>query len=161
MARKVSKTSTTGENAVEPPVALVLETVEISKCNIERPLPRFKAPKGTLEHELSLDVHLTERDGGEQGVLGTLSVLVKGKNAAEGSDTTPFSIAFEMEGFYRPAKAGLKLREGDLTQRLAQRIAHELYPLAMMRCSELLGMIGYGGVRLTYGTALGIETYTP
>jgi hypothetical protein len=85
---------------------------------------------------------------------------VKGKNAADDSNISPFSIALEMEGFYRPSNPRLKLHERHLTVHLAQRIARELHPLAIMRCSELLGMIGYGGVQLTYGTNLGMETRT-
>src|SRR5215217_1150727 len=103
MARRGSKTSATDENAVESQIDLVLETAEIAKCNVERLVPRFKAPRGTIEQELSLDVHRAERDGGTQGILGILSVVVKGKNAADDSNISSFSIAFEMEGFYRPS----------------------------------------------------------
>lgn len=150
MARKISNTKAS-DGPVEVPIALVLESAEILKCNVERRLPRFKAPRGKLESELNLNVHMAEGNG-KTGIVGLLSVVLNGKSGANTEDgVDPFSIAFEIEGFYRLKDAHSKVNEEDLTRTLAMRIARELYPLAMMRSSELLSMIGYGGVRLSYG----------
>lgn len=149
MVRKNSKTKASN-GSVKTPISLVLQTVEISKCSVERRLPRFAAPRGKLESELNLNVHMAEGAAGAKGVIGLLSVVLNGKNAAD-NGPGPFSINFEMEGFYRLENPLAELDESDLAGPLITRIANELYPLAMMRSSELLGMIGYGGVRLAYG----------
>ncbi|MBA2659312.1 MAG: hypothetical protein H0U72_07145 [Nitrosospira sp.] len=99
---------------------------------------------------MNLNVHMAEGSGGAKGVTGLLSVVLNGKNAS-GDGVGPFTIAFELEGFYRPDEPISSLDEGDLTGPLVTRIANELYPLAMMRASELLSMMGYGGVRLSFG----------
>ncbi len=159
MVRKVARTKTL-DGSVKAPISLVLQTVEISKCSVERKLPRFKAPQGKLESELNLNVHIADGDAVRQkGVIGLLSVVLNGKNASE-DGPVPFSITFEMEGFYQPKDPNYALHEKDLTDLLAMRIASELYPLAMMRTSEFLSMIGYGGVRLSYGLNMEKEIQT-
>ncbi|WP_197272858.1 hypothetical protein [Nitrosospira briensis] len=149
MVRKISKTKSR-VHTVKTPVSLVLQTVEIKKCSIERRLPRFAAPRGKIESELNLNVYFAEGNRGAKGVIGLLSLVLNGKSVV-GDEAAPFSISFEMEGFYRLDDADTELSESDLTEPLIARIANELYPLAMMRSSELLSMIGYGGVRLSYG----------
>jgi hypothetical protein len=160
MVRKAAKTKALA-GAIEAPFALVLQSVEISKCHVERRLPRFKAPRGKLESELNLIVRMAEGNGREKGIIGLLSVVLNGKNPTSDDEAGPFSIAFEMEGFYRLKDPSSKVNEEDLTGPLAMRIANELYPLAMMRSSELLSMIGYGGVRLSYGLDLEKAIQTP
>jgi hypothetical protein len=147
MARKTK--ALTG--SVKEPIALVLQSVEIKKCNMERHLPRFKAPKGKLDSKLNLGIHIAEGNDIE-GVMGRLSITLTGIGSdADDKRVDSFSVEFELEGFYRPKNPEYKLREDDLTRPLADRIAQELYPLAMMRSYDLLSMIGYGGVRLSYG----------
>jgi hypothetical protein len=149
MVRKGPKTKDL-DVSVKKPIVLVLQTVEIAKCSLERRLPRFAAPRGKLESELNLDVHLAEGSGGAKGVIGLLSVVLRGKDAS-GDGAGPFTITFELEGFYRPGEPTSNLDEAALTGPLVTRIANELYPLAMMRATELLSMMGYGGVRLSFG----------
>ena len=84
-------------------------------------------------------------------IAGLLEIGLTGKPIDAEYGTDSFVASFVLEGFFRLGNIRRELSDKDLTQSFAEKVLHELYPLSMMRATEFLAMIGYGGVRLNYG----------
>ncbi len=146
----VPAVATAKKTATRPRFPLTLQSVEVVRCSIERKIPRFLAARGRVGTELSFTMTTQERNG-KNGVAGLLEIGLLGRPIDAEHGPESFVGSFVLEGFFRSGTIRREFSDKDLTQSLAGTILHELYPLAMMRATELLAMIGYGGVRLNYG----------
>jgi hypothetical protein len=133
------------------PLAITLQTVEIVQCTIERKIPRSLAVKGKISTDLTLGMGIVDRNG-RKGIAGLLKAKIIGRTITDPPDES-FMASFMLEGLFYPDAASIKLAEKHLDRSMAERIMQELHPLSMLRASELLSMMGYGGVRLVYGTS--------
>lgn len=135
------------ENAALLPVTL--QSVEITQGTIERKVLRSEAPKGKIDTGLFFKIEKVSRNG-KDAIIGLLKVELTGRSVEPDAPQT-FAISFELEGVFFSEDSNAKITQKNLTKGMAERMVHELHPLAMMRASELLSMIGYSGVRFAYG----------
>jgi hypothetical protein len=146
----VTAVATAEKTGVRIPFTITLQSIEIVRCTVERKVPRFLAPRGRVDTELSFTMEIQERNG-KKGIAGLLEIGLTGKSIDAEYGTDSFVASFVLEGFFRLGNIRRELSDKDLTQSFAEKVLHELYPLSMMRATEFLAMIGYGGVRLNYG----------
>jgi hypothetical protein len=141
---------TISKNESSTPLPMILQTVEITQCTIERKIPRSLAAKGKVDTDLTLNIEIEDRDN-RPSVVALLKAEIKGHPLGSATPGESFIASFVLEGLFYPEEETIKLAEEHLNRSMAERIVHELHPMVMLRASELLSMMGYGGVRLVYG----------